>query len=136
MTSFLHRDVLLAGPENALRCRGAMVRREFPTGTGRRCGRIDLVAKVHSYCLAIEVELTAHRVANDVNKAVAIGADELWIIAPNRRVAAALRRKLNRLQLGPATPPVSILLLGQVAKRVNELTAFSFPDVTPGENKC
>lgn len=59
-------------------------------------GFVDLVVGHGDQLIAVEVELTAARIPNDITKAESIGATELWIIAPNSTHIDRYRRKTKR----------------------------------------
>ncbi len=90
---------------------------------------IDLFIEYRSHRIAIEAETSPDRVVNDVAKAVAVRATLLLIITPERRIAKAVRRRLNR----PNSPGASdelevwVLPLGQALQRIKNC----FPLMTP-----
>lgn len=94
---WLHSETLLTRSEEVLVNLGISTQREFPVALpSGGTGRIDLFAQTASMKIAIEAELTAQRVKNDLDKAAAVGATHLFIITPNpdvrQRVARAIKR--------------------------------------------
>jgi hypothetical protein len=102
---------------DALASRRFAVSRQVATRMGRDIGYVDLVAERGGRRLAIEVEMSARRVANDLRKAAALGAS-LWIVVPNRRVVRAVRRRLADLGVRPTAPWICVLTLGQAMHRL------------------
>lgn len=81
--------------------------REYPTRKYGYDGYIDLLVDVS--CLgqtrvAIEAELTADRVGNDLIKGCAVEAGLLLIATPTVDVARACQRKILRLKTNPPAP--------------------------------
>lgn len=119
----IHERVLLGCVETAFRERGASTRRQAPCGSGTQRGFIDLAVEVENKRLAIEAELSGRRIANDVRKAIAWGADQLWIVVPNQRVLRAARRAWKRQRIEGETIAIFFLTLGQALQQVS--TDFS-----------
>ena len=65
---FLHNWILDA-PEEHFRSLGATTTREYQTRPGRGAGFIDLFVLLDPHRIAVEAELSADRVVNDVRKA-------------------------------------------------------------------
>lgn len=117
MRGFVHEQILLAPLQQEAHLRGADTGREVATGSGRRCGYVDLVIECDRLMIAVEAELSSRRVANDLTKAMAIGADELWIVVPAASIARAAARVLRQLNR-PAKPAVFVLTVGQALHRI------------------
>lgn len=116
---YLHNDVILKRIETALRDRGASVVREQFVSIPNGNGYIDLFADVSGTRIAIEAELTTRRCMNDIAKAIAADAHELWIVTPNARTATAVREFLASRTPDPvATYPVFVLTLGQALQEL------------------
>ena len=98
MTSFVH-DNLLDSIESLANDVGARSGREVSITSGRNAQRVDLLIEVRDKRIAVEAELTAKRIINDLTKARALQADELWIVVPNSTVANAVKRQLSQLNL-------------------------------------
>ncbi len=117
---FVHEEILLRPVAGHFCKAGARIHHQYRTGPGRRAGMIDLFIEYGSHRIAIEAETSPDRVGNDVAKAVAVRATLLLIIAPERRIAKAVRRRLNR----PNSPGASdelevwVLPLGQALQRI------------------
>ena len=120
---FVHEQVILDPLAEALRRAGARVRRPAKAGWGRDAGHTDLFATIGSHRIAIEAECTAKRITGDLGKAMALNATELWIVVPTGKVAAAVRRKLQRLHVRAERSRVFVLTKGQALQRI----ANSFP---------
>ena len=71
---------------------------QFPATNGDMRGFIDLVAYIKDQFIAIEIERTSRRIAKDIEKAKAVGATELMIIATNPAARAAIKRRLTLLK--------------------------------------
>lgn len=126
----LHNRVLIGQLERMLRRSGARTQCEAPTRTSAGTGFIDLLAQRDGLCLAVEAELTARRIPNDVAKAAACGADELWILVPNARASEAVRRALDRRVSNISVLAVRVLTLGQAKHRIAQHFPATQPDRT------
>lgn len=93
---YLHNKVLLTPVITHLRALGAGVALEQPVKVGTRSGAVDIVADLGSRRLAVEVENSCRRVAWDIEKARALKAADLLIVAPTAGVAQACRREARR----------------------------------------
>ncbi len=130
---FIHNRVLIAPIEAFLVQCGAYVRREYPTGPGRTAGFVDLFASYGAHRIVCEAELTADRVARDVDKAVALNATLLLIVVPRSRVARAVRKHLSRLaqmdfDIWVSTVPVAL-------QRLSDLLGFDVGHQCPANKK-
>ena len=122
----VHENVLLDEMEKCLRKVGASVRRQVPTGPGRGPRYADLVAAAGAGRLVIEAEMSSQRVAEDLQKALDLGATWLWIVAPSPRVARSVRRRLQRIGAGENEPWLCVLTLGQAIERVRKYFPLFF----------
>lgn len=95
---FLHNTVLISRIAALFHQTDATIYHEYPTGPGRTAGFVDLFILYKTWRFAVEAELSADRVSNDVAKAIALRADLLLIVTPNSRVATAVRRQVQRLR--------------------------------------
>ncbi len=121
---YVHDRILL----DALVCQfglaGATVRCQVPSRPGRRTGYCDLTAQLaDGRLIVVEIEMVIRRIANDIQKAVDLNADELWIVVPSAKVLRASKRHL--LQMQPSTDlPIFVLTLPQALKRVSHCTGM------------
>lgn len=81
----MHEQFLLGILDENSRQLGADTRRQVPVRAGHRTRYIDMVIELGGKLVAVEAERSARRVANDVDKAINLGADELWIVCPIMR---------------------------------------------------
>lgn len=96
---------------------GCLPCREFPVH-GEYRGYIDLLVQTSTGRLAIEVELSAGRIAAALLKASAAGADELWIITPTHKTANVIRLRLEELKRQLPNTPYLILTLPQARRHI------------------
>ena len=68
----------------------------MPTRPCREGGYGDLVAVLGPRQLLIEAEMSSRRIANDLQKALDLGATWLWILVPNCRLPPAPGRQWDR----------------------------------------
>ncbi len=115
---FLHNEVLIQPLDLAFCLIGALTFREWFVNDGDTKGYVDLWVESNGFRIAIEAELTPKRIAHDVRKAIALRADELWIVVPTVRIARAVHRKLNTLENTGMGPEVFFLSQGQALQRV------------------
>ena len=94
--SFVHEQAIdeLAGAFRRQRVRTA---RQVLVNHGGRKGFIDLVAYTPAGTIAVELERSPARVDRDLSKGMDIGAQRLWIVVPNRRVAIGVKSRLAAL---------------------------------------
>ena len=133
---FLHNVVLITALVLEWTKRGARTWREAAVHLGHTTGYIDLLVEIAGFRVAIEAELTPRRVANDIEKAIAVRAQELWVVVPDAQVARAIRRKLHLVPIAEGTPKIFVLTLGQAKQRVRNLVPFiSGANVLKGKEK-
>jgi len=113
----IHNHVLLDPVVQEFKAVGAFTYREKTVRIGKQIGYVDLYAELNSHYICIEAELSAKRIANDLNKAMALNATALWIVVPNVQVKRAVKRQLNRLHLR-SSAGIFVLTLGQAIDRV------------------
>ncbi len=124
---WVHNRVLIDPiTQKALRL-GAQVDREVAIEVGGRVLYGDLLIQVGARRVLVEAELSARRIPNDLTRAMAFGACELWLVVPNPRVARSVRRKVHKQSIGPGTPRLFILLLPQALQRLDEFLGIEFP---------
>ncbi len=114
----LHTEVLIDPLDEAFRLFGGTTRRESYVNGGGVVGAVDLLVEQPQARIAIEAELSVKRVGRDLEKAVAVGADELWIVVPTVRLVRSVRRKLATLPAAPIWLDVFVLTQGQALQRV------------------
>ena len=118
MTGYLHNDVLINPLDEAFRSFGATTRRESYVNNDGVLGAVDLLVDQPHVRIAIEAELSSKRIHGDLRKAVAVRADELWIVVPTVRHVRSVRRKLATLPPPPIWLDVFVLTQGQALQRV------------------
>ena len=119
---FVH-GVLVRGIVDLLRQHGARVWVECLVRLPKGWGFVDVFTERDGCRIAFEAELTARRVAKDLAKAEAIGAELLVIVTPDERTAAKARRGVRTTEL-----EVWVLPLGKALQRLGEM--FSVDDRT------
>lgn len=97
----------------------AQVSRQAPVRMRTKTGFIDLVVQRGNVRLAIEAEMSPWRVAEDLNKAAALGA-WLWLVTPNSRVSEAVRAQLRKLGVRERRPSTCVLCFGQALERLRD----------------
>ncbi len=117
---YVHNHVLLDPIEQKARRLGAAVDREAAIRVGGRVLYGDLLIRGGSRRILVEAELSSRRVPNDLAKAAALGACELWVVVPNSRVAGSVRWNLSQ-DGTQSRPGLFVLLLPQALQRVEEL---------------
>jgi hypothetical protein len=98
---------------------------------------IDLVARRGNCVICVEIETSARYVLVNATKANALGLP-LWIIVPDRKVYAAVTKKLATASYRPAGQEIYILLLSELYQVVKKcFPLFSPVNETTGkqENK-
>ena len=117
---YLHNQAIADELVGVLERVGARVRTEYPAGTGRRAGSVDIYAELGNLRLVCEVELGPRRAANDVRKAEALAADVLFIVTPTAAEARAIRNRLRTR--GPSRVRVRVLPMGLAIKQLSEMS--------------
>jgi hypothetical protein len=87
---------------------------------------IDLVARRGNCVICVEIETSARYVLVNAAKADALGLP-LWIIVPDRKVHAAVARKLAKAPYRPAGLKIYILFLSEL----NQVVTKYFPLFSP-----
>ena len=117
---YVHNCVLLAPIEQKARRRGVAVDREAAIRVGDRVLYGDLLIRDGSRRILVEAELSSRRVPNDLAKAAALEACDLWVVVPNSRVSGSVHRKLAQhgIRSGPG---LFVLSLPQALQRLEEM---------------
>ena len=116
---FVHNKVLLERVLGGFREAGATVREEFPVRIGPHRGFIDGFVQIGDRVIAVEAECSADRVRNDVRKAEAPAATELWIVTPDSETARSARQRLGRKPHEKFSGhSICVLTLGQAMQRL------------------
>ena len=118
--TYLHNEVLIDPLDRAFRSFGATTRLESYVNASGVAGAVDLLVEQPQVRIAIEAELSVRRVGRDLRKAIAVRADELWIVVPNVRLVRSVRRKLSTLPATPIWLDVFVLSQGQALQRVTD----------------
>ncbi len=119
---FIHNQVLLDPIAQNASQLGFHVDREVPIAVGERVLYGDLLIQRHSQLVLVEAELSSKRIANDLLKAEASGACELWLVVPNPKVARSVRRTLSRQPFKPSTFGLFVFLLPLALQRLREFS--------------
>ncbi len=126
---YLHNYVLLHPiAQQALRL-GAQIDREVTIKVGRHVRYGDLLIQSGLRRILVEGEMSSKRITNDLAKALAVEACELWLVVPNPRVARSIRRKLLHQSVVPDVSGLFVLLLPQALQRLTECS-----DLISGSN--
>ena len=126
---YVHNRVLLDPIAQKASRLGAQVDREIAICVGGKVFYGDLLIQSCSMRILVEAELSSKRILNDLVKAAAFGACELWLVVPNPRVARSVRQKLLRESIGLRTSGLFILLFSQAVQRLEE-----FSELISGSN--
>lgn len=117
---YVHNRVLLDPIDQKAWSLGVQVDREVAIRVDEKALYGDLLIRGSSKRILVEAELSSKRIPNDLAKAAALGACELWVVVPNPRVARSVRRKLLQLPIEPGTG-LFILSLPQALQRLEGL---------------
>lgn len=128
---FLHNDVIVAQIAKRFEAAGGRTAREVPVRCGETTRFVDLVVQTPYRVISVEVELAARRVLLDIEKADALGADELWVVVPESALARSVGRQLVAAGARGWRCTIVVLTLGQALKRVGDC----FPLIV-GANTC
>ena len=115
---YIHNRVLLDPIDQKAWSLGARVDREVAIRVDKRVLYGDLLIRGSSKRILVEAELSSKRILNDLAKAAALGACELWVVVSNPRVARSFRQKLLQLSIEPGTAGLFILSLPQALQRL------------------
>jgi len=122
---YVHNRLLLAPVDRRARELGARVDHEVAINVGDRVLFGDLVINLGSRRILVEAEMSSRRIPKDVAKASALEGCELWILVPNPRVAASVRRKLERSHVR-MEPRIFVFSLPQALQRLGDLFHLNF----------
>lgn len=114
----LHNEVLIRPLNECALDGGARTSLEYSVRVGTRTLFIDLVVIIGLYRIAVEAELTPKRVQNDIEKATAFGAHELWIVTPTTRSVKTILNSLPAKSIEMTGPKVFVLTQGQAVHRI------------------
>ncbi len=117
---YLHNQIILIRLAKAFEAVGGRTQFEASVRMGTQWGFVDLVVLIDEVLIAVEAENTARRIDGDLKKAAALGADQLWIVTPNRRVAQSVCRQRQRLAGTAFEGQVFVLPLGVALQRVTD----------------
>jgi hypothetical protein len=112
--NFLHNQVIAAALARSARQRGAHVQIEYPIRRGQHSPAVDMLILIAGLLLAIEIENSTHRIANDLMKIESLHPDVGLIVMPNARLvrsSAAVVRRLTAVY-PLATASVQVLTFG------------------------
>ena len=113
----VHNQIMITRLRDLFRDVGADTTLQCPVVVCGRMRFIDLMAELNYRRIVVEVECSPKRIASDLEKAMALDSDELWIVVPNGQIRAAVGRKLSRLRIAPSSG-LFVLTLPQAAQRV------------------
>jgi hypothetical protein len=91
--------------------KGFRTYREYPVRPGRHPRFVDLWVECHAFKMAVEVEVTVRRVAEDIQKAVDLSADVLMIVMLTPRAVAEALRVLKQYRVAQASSNLRIVVL-------------------------
>lgn len=120
---YLHTRVLVAQMANLLRLFCAIVKLEHYTRLGESFGYVDILACLGSYRIVCEAELSPDRVHKDVEKALALRANLLLIVVPEKRLCEGVKRRLKELpadKIRSSELEIWVLPLGPALQRLRE----------------
>lgn len=118
--SFCHR-FMIESITHFARQRGAHVELEQAIWLGRSYGYTDAFIQRGDLRIAVEAELSARRVGNDVRKALTLHATHLLIVTPTARMARECERELARYSMPAAGPKALVCTLGMALHRLSSL---------------
>lgn len=133
---YLHNRILVEALAQKASQLGFQVDREVPIAVDKRVLYGDLLIQRHSHSILVEAELSPRRIANDLLKATASGAHELWLVVPNSRVARSVRIGLSRRARRPRTFGLFVLSLPQALQRLRHFSNLFSASNAETENKC
>ncbi len=123
---YLHNAIMISVLAELFELEGWHTDQEVPIRMGSSIRFVDLVAEREGHSIAIEAESSPKRIEGDLDKAQAMGAQELWIVTPTARIAAGVRRKLDRLFVPVNRDGLFVLTQGAATERVmNKLPHFA-----------
>lgn len=70
---------------------------EYLVETEDGLGRIDVATWNHETFLGIEIERDNRRIAADIKKSLAVQADALLIVVPNRQIQRLVTKRIERI---------------------------------------
>ncbi len=115
---FEHNELLIQRLDQAFQEAGGKTQREVFIRRDGIVGFADLLMHLNSKRIIIEVERSARRISQDLLKAMALQADELWFVVPTPCERNAVRRKLTKLGICFPQSGIHLLTLGQALQRV------------------
>lgn len=107
----VHNHILLPPVLAELEASGATITLEARVKVDARSGAVDVLASIWDRCLVVEVETSSARAAWDVEKAGALKADCLAILAPTAAVANSCRQKIEQTLVAKKFPGLRIQFL-------------------------
>lgn len=116
-------EIALDRIDHVLESLGIARSRNVATRPGRNTGYVDLVAYGNGWRLAIEFEMSARRIANDLQKAADLNA-ALWIAVPNLKIRNSVRRQLGRCGVQENYPWIAVLTQGQCTSMLTNCFPF------------
>lgn len=133
---YLHNRILVEALAQKASQLGFRVDREVPIAVGKRVLYGDLLIQRHSQSVLVEAELSPRRIDNDLLKATASGAGELWLVVPNSCVARSVRRGLSLWSRRPRSFALFVLSLPQALQRLRNFSELFSASNVETENKC
>lgn len=114
----LHNNVLIDSVDEEFVSLSARTFREFYIRDDSKSGFIDLFVCIDGMRIAVEAELGARRIGNDLWKARVSDANELWIVVPNSKIVRVVQKKLKNTLIPRNQPPTFLFTLGQACQAV------------------
>ena len=112
--TFLHNQVIAAALAKSARQRGGHVQIEYPIRRGQRPPAVDMLVWIAGLLLAIEIESSTQRIANDLMKIEALRPDVGLIVMPNVRLVRSGKSVVRELTATYplATASIQVLTFG------------------------
>lgn len=124
---YLHNKVLVEPVAGVLRELGMDVHTEYPIKIGHHVSYADIFASCDGLRLVCEAERSPQRVANDVRKAMALDAQLLIIVVPNKNIARSVFRRLKQIDqplVGRQPLEIRVLALGPAVRMIRNFGLF------------
>ena len=130
-------NLMVCRTAETLRHLGAWVKIEHPVRSNSRTLLADIYAGLGHRPWLVEIERTPDRVPADIEKAIALGVGRLILVAPNRRTADALERRVDRLtkKTDGFNGVIDVVPFGVIFQHFSELLMINDSPVIPPDNK-
>ena len=102
---------------------GASASPEYAVHTEDSVGFIDVAAWDEAMFLAIEIERSSRRIEADIDKAIAVQADELIIVVPNPYVKRYVKKRIQQ-RMPHKSMEIFVGCLPEALKRLRHFFPF------------